>query len=132
LIAGLATVFAAAPARADAIDGHWCHTDGRRMEIIGQVIVTPAGSRMDGNYSRHYFSYVAPQTERMGGTTIEMTLVNEMTVQTRAGSAEPEMWNRCAPPVSLLPSGQGQVASIDRALREGTPDRNTRLMATNI
>ena len=28
-------------ARADAIDGHWCHADGRLISIAGPRIVTP-------------------------------------------------------------------------------------------
>jgi len=34
------------PAIADAIDGDWCRTDGKRMSIRGPAIVTPAVSRL--------------------------------------------------------------------------------------
>ncbi len=44
----------AAPAWADVIDGHWCFTDGERISIQGPAIVTPAGSQIQGDYSRHY------------------------------------------------------------------------------
>ena len=48
---------------ADAIDGHWCHDDGRRFEIVGPIIVTPARAQTQGRYDRHYFSYVVPLHE---------------------------------------------------------------------
>ena len=35
-------------AQADAIDGHWCHADGRLTSIAGSRIVTPRGSEISG------------------------------------------------------------------------------------
>ena len=99
----LAVLAVAHPAFADSIDGHWCSQDGRRLEIAGPSIVTPAGVRMSGTYDRHYFSYVAPPADRAPGETVDMALMGEMAVQVRAGKSAPEVWNRCAPPVSLLP-----------------------------
>jgi hypothetical protein len=95
-------IFTFAPAAlADAIDGNWCHQDGRRFSIRGPEIVTPKGAHLQGNYSRHYFSYVAPASEPSGGETISMTLVNEFTVHLQAGSAAPvEEWKRCSPDIS--------------------------------
>ena len=93
----------APPALADAIDGHWCSQDGRRLEITGPSIVTPGGVRITGTYDRHYFSYVAPPADKGAGETVDMALMGEMAVQVRAGNAAPETWNRCAPPVSMLP-----------------------------
>ena len=58
----LALVFAG-PAFADAIDGNWCHVDGRRFTIRGPAITTPAGNSLQGNYDRHYFSYPIPASE---------------------------------------------------------------------
>ncbi len=72
-IAALGLAMLAGPALADAIDGNWCHTDGRRFTIRGPEIVTPGGKRMEGNYSRHWFSYVAPAPEPGAGETIFMT-----------------------------------------------------------
>jgi hypothetical protein len=91
----------APPAWADAIDGHWCHSDGRRLEIAGPMIVTPAKTRTQGQYDRHHFSYVVPAGDPGSGTTIDMTLVNEMTVRLKAGTTAEETWNRCGPPISL-------------------------------
>jgi hypothetical protein len=101
-LAGLLALIAG-PALADAIDGNWCHNDGRRFTIRGPDIVTPGGKAMQGDYSRHYFSYVAPAAERGAGDTIHMTLMGENLVHLRYGdaaSAHPEAWVRCAPPIS--------------------------------
>lgn len=92
----------ATPALADAIDGHWCHNDGRRFSIRGPEIITPGGKAMEGNYSRHWFSYVVPAPEPGAGETISMTLLNENTVATKrgeTGSGE-EIWIRCSPSIS--------------------------------
>ena len=92
-------------ASADAIDGTWCHNDGRRLSIRGPAIVTPGGKAMEGNYSRHWFSYVVPMPEPGAGETISMTLLNENTVHLRRGETAPEnteVWQRCLPSVSGL------------------------------
>ncbi|MGE4165989.1 MAG: hypothetical protein AB7E67_08405 [Xanthobacteraceae bacterium] len=88
---------------ADAIDGNWCHTDGRRFTIRGADIVTPGGKAMQGNYERHYFSYVAPTPEPHAGQTIFMTLLGENDVSLKVGNAAgtpEERWVRCAPSIS--------------------------------
>ena len=94
-------------ARADAIDGHWCFTDGQRISIQGPAIVTPAGSRIQGDYARHFFSYVVPEADPGAGQTVSMTLLNEDTVRLRIGTAAApsydgpgEIWHRCGPPTS--------------------------------
>ena len=96
----------AGPAFADAIDGNWCHNDGRRFSIRGPEIVTPGGKQMEGNYSRHAFSYVVPAPDPGAGQTIFMTLMNENTVHLRQGEASagtaPETWVRCSPSISAL------------------------------
>jgi hypothetical protein len=103
-VLGLAVL--AGPALADAIDGNWCHTDGRRFTIHGPEIITPGGKRLEGNYSRHWFSYTAPLPEPGGGQTIFMTLADENTVHLRYGeaaaAATPEVWLRCSPSISSL------------------------------
>jgi len=93
----------ATPALADAIDGHWCHNDGRRFSIRGPEIVTPGGKQIEGNYSRHFFSYTVPSPEPGAGQVVEMSLLNENTVHLRLGEdGTPETWVRCAPSVSAL------------------------------
>src|SRR5512147_696840 len=94
------------PASADAIDGNWCHNDGRRFSIRGPEIVTPGGKRLEGNYSRHGFSYLVPSPDVGAGQTVVMTLANENTVYLRYGdtssSGAPETWLRCSPSISSL------------------------------
>jgi hypothetical protein len=97
-----ALLFLVEPAFADAIDGNWCHSDGRHFSIRGPEIITPGGKTMEGNYSRHWFSYVVPVPEPGSGQTIFMTLLNENTVDLRLGetSAPAEIWLRCRPSIS--------------------------------
>ena len=95
------------PAWADAIDGHWCYPDGRRISIQGPAIVTPAGSHIQGDYSRHFFTYVVPPADPDPGQTVSMALVNEDTVHLRIGAMPSyssdettQVWHRCGPPTS--------------------------------
>src|SRR4051812_578556 len=93
-------LLASVAARADAIDGAWCH-EGLRLSISGPAIVTPGGTKTSGDYSRHAFSYVVPGSEPQSGTTVSMQLLNEETMHLRNGpAAEWETWRRCGPPVS--------------------------------
>ncbi len=96
-----------AHAWADVIDGHWCYPDGRRISIQGPSIVTPAGSHIEGDYSRHFFSYVVPATEPDAGQTVSMMLMNEETVRLHVGAKASyssdettQVWHRCGPPTS--------------------------------
>ena len=101
-IAGL--VWAGTAANADAIDGSWCHPDGRRLSIRGPEIVTPGNSRISGNYDRHHFTYTVPASEPAAGQTIYMVLLSEYLMHSRIGAPDanikPDVWNRCAPTVS--------------------------------
>ena len=90
-------------ARADAIDGHWCHADGRLMSIAAPRILTPRGSEISGDYRRHFFTYHVPAA----GTVVFMAQLNEQTIHLRRGAdlvaaeaAAPETWRRCAAAVS--------------------------------
>jgi hypothetical protein len=103
--AALGLALLAGPALADAIDGNWCHSDGRRFSIRGPEIVTPGGARTQGDYGRHSFSYAVPAAEPGAGKTVFMTLLDENTVHLRLGeafAANPEIWIRCSPSVSSL------------------------------
>jgi hypothetical protein len=107
LLSTLASVALAAPAWADAIDGDWCYSDGRHFSIEGPIIITPAGKKTEGDYSRHNFTYTVPAAEPGAGQFIAMVLLNEETVQLRAGAdltsaaqAPPQTWRRCKRPVS--------------------------------
>ena len=102
----LGLVLLATPALADAIDGDWCHqASGRRFSIRGPQIVTPGGKHMEGDYSRHWFTYVVPAPEPGTGKTIFMQLLDENTVHLRMGdasAANPETLIRCSPTTSAL------------------------------
>jgi hypothetical protein len=84
-------------ALADAIDGAWCSPEGKHLKIAGRKITTPGGALLDGDYSRHAFSWVAPASEPGGGDTIYMQLMNETTALVRQGTpvAQPITWKRC-------------------------------------
>lgn len=104
-LVGPVVVALASPALADAIDGNWCHSDGRRFTIRGPAITTPGGNQLQGNYERHYFSYPIPAPEPRAGDTVFMTLMGEYLVHLRVGkdssNAGPvEEWKRCAPSIS--------------------------------
>src|SRR5258708_9051807 len=88
---GLAVLLSAGDAWADVIDGDWCATsDGRHMSIKGPEIVTPGGTRMQGNYTRHSFLYIVPPAEPGAGQTVSMILVNEETVNLRIAATTPD------------------------------------------
>ena len=98
---GLVLATIAGTARADKIDGSWCDSTGQRLSIDGPAIVTPGGHAITGDYNRHFFSYIVPPGEANGGVAMQMRLLNEETMQRRAGpEADVETWHRCAPPVS--------------------------------
>jgi len=105
LLAPAAALFLfAGEAAADAIDGDWCQPkDGRRLSIRGAEIVTPGGKRMNGDYQRHFYSYVIPAPEPSAGQTVHMTLQDENTVHLRVGdgtAGDAEVWIRCSPSIS--------------------------------
>lgn len=99
-LAALAIVLAAAPARADRIDGEWCHLSSS-LKIDGPTIRTPGNSVLTGDYSRHGFTYTVPAGEPEAGTQIVMVLRNDELMElTRAqsGVTQPtERWQRCKP-----------------------------------
>lgn len=100
-----AILLAAGGARADKIDGSWCRDDGEHLSIDGPEITTPGGASISGDYRRHFFHYVVPAPEPGAGSSVDLILVNEDTVQARVGDSPPATWTRCAPPVSLLRRG---------------------------
>ena len=83
-------------AHADAIDGEWC-LGTSHFAIEGPNILTPGGNRIQGSYSRHGFVYVVPANEPGAGGEINMTLLNEETVQLIRKDSSPEIWRRCKP-----------------------------------
>jgi hypothetical protein len=104
VLAGFALVMMlhAPAARADAIDGSWCHADGRHMAIEGPAIVIPTGKKIAGRYDRHAFDYVVPAGVRDTGTAVSMILVDDDTIHLTMGDAKEavQVWRRCALPTS--------------------------------
>ena len=102
----LLALVAGGPALADVIDGNWCSTDGRHLQIDGTTIITPGGHQITGDYGRHTFSYSVPSSEPSPGATVFMRLMNETTVDVWVGAASTdpataEIWKRCTPVASL-------------------------------
>lgn len=95
----LATLFAGI-ARADAIDGDWCYSDGRRLTINGPDVVTPGGTQLKGDYDRHHFSYVIPPSEPGAGATVAMVLLSEIQMRLKPPAGEEQTWRRCGKPIS--------------------------------
>jgi len=94
-----ATFCMSTSAWADGIDGDWCSEEGgQRISIRGPVIITPGGTKMQGDYSRHSFSYVTPSQEPEAGQKVDMLLLNERNVQVRiSGNATAaRVWLRCS------------------------------------
>ena len=89
-------------ARADAIDGDWCSTDGMRMSIRGEKITTPGGKQIEGNYSRHAFDYVIPAGENGTGDVVNIVLRGEYLALSRQGPAQAPLreWHRCKEGIS--------------------------------
>jgi hypothetical protein len=99
IVAGAVLLVVAA--RADAIDGSWCYK-GRHLAIEGPKILIPSGKQITGDYDRHGFIYTVPPGDKGAGMSIFMGILDDETMELRVGSeqAKPEMWRRCAAPVS--------------------------------
>jgi hypothetical protein len=110
----------ASPARADKIDGDWCHLDGRHFTINYRDLITPGGHHVTGDYGRHSFSYIVPDGEPDSGHTINMMLVNEQTVYLRINgtdaAAPPQVFKRCEQ-VSELPFANEPMMQLTLARR---------------
>jgi hypothetical protein len=80
-----------------ALDGNWCHADGKRLTVKGSDIVTPAGKPLRAEYARTFASWVIPDGEANAGTTITMMLIGTDRAHTREGAADtpPLEWRRC-------------------------------------
>ncbi|HKY86560.1 MAG TPA: hypothetical protein VJL90_07365 [Pseudorhodoplanes sp.] len=80
-----------------ALDGNWCHADGKRMTIKGSDIVTPGGKPLRADYARTFASWVIPDGEHNAGMTVTMMLIGADRAHTREGAADtpPLEWRRC-------------------------------------
>ncbi|MGH6921376.1 MAG: hypothetical protein ACREJ0_27185 [Geminicoccaceae bacterium] len=96
--AGLSMVLAGLsdPALADQLDGDWCFPgDGRNLNIQGDDIITPSGTKTTGDYRRHTFSYVVPDGDPGAGGEIFMSQLNDLTMVLRQPDGTEETWKRC-------------------------------------
>jgi len=84
------------PSMADQIDGDWCFPgDGRNLHIQGDDIVTPNGTDTKGDYTRHAFRYVVPDTDPGAGDEINMRQLNDQTMVLLRPDGTEETWKRC-------------------------------------
>ncbi len=107
IVAGLLLGLPSGTARADSIDGDWCHADGRRFSIEGPNFVTPGGNRIQGDYGYYSFAYRIPKPEAGAGLTVSMVFIDDDTVHVTLGKAAMglekgvtpggplEVWHRC-------------------------------------
>ena len=96
----LVGVFLTFSAQADAVDGDWCTKSGRQLSIGGLKIKTPSGKHMTGNYDRYGFYYVTPKGKSDSGQNTVMAMHDDETMQMRIGKGKPQLWKRCAAPIS--------------------------------
>jgi len=80
-----------------ALDGNWCHTDGKKLTVKGADIITPARKPLRADYARTFASWVIPEGEPNAGTTTTMMLIGTDRAHTREGAADtpPLEWRRC-------------------------------------
>lgn len=99
VIASLAAFWSGA-ALADAINGDWCNKDGSHLRIDGPQIELAPGQLVQGKYSRHAFSYIAPKGDFDEGKEILFILRSETEMRrVRSPNAMPlheDTWQRCA------------------------------------
>ena len=81
---------------ADQIDGDWCFPgDGRNLHIQGDDIVTPNGTSTKGDYTRHSFRYIVPDSDPGAGDEINMRQLNDQTMVLLRPDGGEETWKRC-------------------------------------
>ncbi len=87
-------------ALADAVDGHWCHKDGRRLHVDGRKMVIPSGKRLTADYHRHGFTYVIPPGDKGAGGKVTGAQQGEYVLHVRPAGGGLEVWGRCKKGVS--------------------------------
>ena len=88
-------LFVAGLARADTIDGTWCHADGRRLSINGPQLTMPGGKQIEGDNDRHGFAYVVPAFETDAGATISLVLNGGAQMRVISPTQPDQLWRRC-------------------------------------
>ena len=101
IAAAAALLLPSAGARADQIDGHWCHADGRNLLIESSMIITPGGNEIVGDYRRHSIFYTVPAGEPDPGTKTAMQQLNDLVMQVlKEGGQEVQTWRHCNAPTA--------------------------------
>lgn len=90
--------FGLTAACADSIDGDWCNeVNGKHLRIDGAAISLDTGVTLQGDYRRHSFSYVEPES----GEVVDFVMRSESQMRrVRKPDAMPEhedLWRRCQP-----------------------------------
>lgn len=85
-------------ADASSMDGHWCFTNGERIQIDGAKIVTSAGNQVTGKYDQNSFSYIAPKAEPSAGGRVEFQLMAEDEIHMRIDGGKHRILRRCLGP----------------------------------
>ncbi len=102
LLSALASLFFAAQAYADQIDGSWCKPNSTdRMHINGSEVTTPAGNLVIAQYTRHSVEYDVPEGEIPIGGRIRADQIDDERIdvaQIKKVQLEPpahDVWTRC-------------------------------------
>jgi hypothetical protein len=86
-------------AHADAIDGDWCNDDGSHVRIDGPKIELNSSKIVEGNYTRHEFTYIVPEGEWEAGVEVRFRQSSEELMRRmRKPDVMPEhsdLWRRC-------------------------------------
>ncbi len=89
-------------ALADSVNGEWCSSDGREIEILFEEVKLSDGTEAHGEYDRHHYVFRIPTNGEQGGATVDLVLADRDIAYVRyyseAGlelSSEPEKWTRC-------------------------------------
>ena len=95
LVASLVYFASTSTVLADALDGDWCNERDGKLTINGSSIITPSGSTISGNYSRHRFTYRAPEGDWNGGKNIVIQQLNEEAMDLSVDENTPTRWSPC-------------------------------------
>ena len=104
-IVSLAQFMGPIPAKADSIDGTWCHDkEGKTMTIKGSELIIDRFVS-SGQYSRHSFVADWPNPSPQdpdAGSRVHMRLMGEMNlswvkIRPNGETTATEYWHRCQP-----------------------------------
>jgi hypothetical protein len=83
---------------ADSIDGDWCNeVDGKHLRIDGAAISLDTGVTLQGDYGRHSFSYVEPETGEVVGFVMRSESQMRRVRKPDAMPEHEDLWRRCQP-----------------------------------